>query len=45
MTIFLSSLTLFFKKMLAACYVMEGRAVMDLGLLCKPLNIFSVWSL
>lgn len=28
--------------MLAACYVTEVRAVIDLGLLCKPLNIFSV---
>lgn len=33
---------IFLKKMLAACYMTEVRAVIDLGLLCKPLNIFSV---
>lgn len=32
----------FLKKLLAACYMTEMRAVTDLGLLCKPLNIFSV---
>lgn len=32
----------FLKKMLAACYMTEVRAVIDLGLLRKALNIFSV---
>lgn len=32
----------FLKKMLAACYMTEVRAVINLGLLCKPWNILSV---
>lgn len=41
-TIFLLSYT-FLKKILAACCVIEVRAVMDLEMLCKPLNILSVF--